>query len=102
MEREWALGRFRRLVLESRKQPRVGEHALERVQRRPIWRWRSRWRRVSSLVPTTLSKATIWEEQAMSGLLRNHKILAAHLVMFVSPLPLITSLVACNKQGNAV
>src|SRR6516165_5343629 len=49
MGREWALGRFRRLVLESRKQPRVGEHALQRVQRRPIWwRW-SRWWRFSSL-----------------------------------------------------
>ena len=38
----------------------------------------------------------------MSGLLRNHKILAAHLVIFVASLALITSLVACNKQGNAV
>ena len=36
----------------------------------------------------------------MSGLLRNQKTLAAHLVMFVALLALITSLVACNKQGN--
>ena len=36
----------------------------------------------------------------MSGLLRNQKTLAAHLVMFVALLALISSLVACNKQGN--
>ena len=38
----------------------------------------------------------------MPELARNQNILAAHLVMFVASLALITSLVACNKQGNTV
>jgi len=38
----------------------------------------------------------------MPGLVRNQKILAAHLVVFVALLALITALVSCNKQGNTV
>ena len=43
---EWALGwiwRFRRLVLESRERPWLGEHGLQRFQRRPIRRGRRRF-----------------------------------------------------------
>ena len=38
----------------------------------------------------------------MPELARNQNILVAHLVMFVASLALITSLAACNKQGNTV